>query len=104
MLEPGIYRFFDLNSEVDVVMLPTTAKLLSILNQEVLTSDNIALRFSYIVECKINGGQKFLSTFDVFQGNFVLYEAEQLIHNFKQRLLLSHPITIGRVFVKALKG
>jgi len=43
VLEPGIYRFFDLNSEVDVVMLPTTTKLLSILNQEVLTSDNIAL-------------------------------------------------------------
>ena len=84
MLEPGIYRFFDLNSEVDVVMLPTTTKLLSILNQEVLTSDNIALWFSYIVEYRINDGQGFLSTFDVFQGNFVLYEAEQLLHNLTQ--------------------
>lgn len=65
-------------------MLPTTTKLLSILNQEVLTSDNIALRFSYIVEYKINHGQRFLSTFDVFQSSYCLYEAEQLIHNLTQ--------------------
>lgn len=65
-------------------MLPTTPKLLSILNQEVLTKDAIALRFSYIVEYRINDGQRFLSAFDVFQNNYILYEAEQLIHNLTQ--------------------
>ncbi len=84
-LTPGIYRFLDFNAEIEAIALPTTAKLLSVLNQEVLTKDNIALRFSYIVEYKISDGERFLSTFDVFQtSTYLLYEAEQLIHNLTQ--------------------
>ena len=84
-LQPGIYRFFDWNVEIEAIALPTTAKLLSVLNQEVLTKDNIALRFSYIVEYKISDGERFLAAFDVFQSStYLLYEAEQLIHNLTQ--------------------
>ncbi len=84
-LSPGIYRFFDWNAELETISLPTTTKLLSVLNQEVLTNDNIALRFSYLVEYKISDGQRFLESFDVFQNsNYPLYEAEQLIHNLTQ--------------------
>lgn len=84
-LSPGIYRFFDWNAELDAIALPTTTKLLTVLNQEVLTKDNIALRFSYLVEYIISDGQRFLSSFDVFQNShYPLYEAEQLIHNLTQ--------------------
>ncbi len=83
-LEPGIYRFFDPFAEIEAIALPTTTKLLTVLNQEVLTKDNIALRFSYIVEYRISDGRRFLSAFDVFQTALTLYEAEQLIHNLSQ--------------------
>ena len=84
-LQPGIYRFFDWDAAIEAIALPTTTKLLSVLNQEVLTKDNIALRFSYIVEYRISDGERFLSAFDVFQSRTsLLYEAEQLIHHLTQ--------------------
>lgn len=96
-LRPGIYGFFDLNSEIDVVILPTISKILIITNQEVLTKDNIALRFSYIIEYKIENGDRFLSRFDAFQEVYgsrfgrraqqnlgVLHQAEQVIHSLSQ--------------------
>ena len=83
-LEPDIYKILDLFSEVDVVVLPTTPRLLTVTNQEVLTKDNIALRFSYFIEYKIVDGEKFLSRFNS-PGNFgPLLEAEQLIHSLSQ--------------------
>ncbi len=87
-LEPGIYRFFDFNAELEVIRLPTIARILTVTNQEVLTKDNIALRFSYFIEYKISDGDRFLSRFDVF-GNktSVLVEAEQAIHSFSQGCL-----------------
>jgi len=94
VLEPNIYYFFDPNSEIEVISLPTTTKLLNVLNQEVLTQDNIALRLSYIVEYRISDGRQFLSTFDV-QGHHPLQEAEQLIHNLTQVYLRGTVSTIN---------
>ena len=63
-LEPGIYRFFDPLSEISVVSLPTTNMLQTIINQEVLTQDNVALRFSYIIEYRISDSDKYIAHFD----------------------------------------
>ncbi len=87
-LEAGVYSFFDPFSYLELVALPTTNRFLQVANQEVLTKDNIAFRFSYFVEYKISDGEKFLANFNVFQNPYnVWYEAEQLIHNLTQVVL-----------------
>jgi regulator of protease activity HflC (stomatin/prohibitin superfamily) len=83
-LGPDIYKMFDFFSELEVVLLPTTPRLLTVSNQEVLTQDNIALRFSYFVEYKIADGDKFLSRFNSYGPFGPLPEAEQIIHSLSQ--------------------
>jgi regulator of protease activity HflC (stomatin/prohibitin superfamily) len=94
-LEAGVYRIWEFFTEIDVVILPTTNRLQTVLNQEVLTKDNIAFRFSYFVQYRIFDGEKFLAHFDAFQyrtGIFqrdvaayqLLNQAEALIHSLTQ--------------------
>ena len=83
-LEPGIYRFFDPLEEISVVSLPTTNMLQTIINQEVLTQDNVALRFSYIIEYRISDSDKYVAHFDVHKLFSPTYEAEQLLHSLTQ--------------------
>jgi regulator of protease activity HflC (stomatin/prohibitin superfamily) len=89
MLEPDIYKMFDFFSELQVVILPTTPRVLTVTNQEVLTKDNIALRFSYFIEYRITDGEKFLARFNSFNNFGPLLEAEQLIHSLSQISLRS---------------
>jgi regulator of protease activity HflC (stomatin/prohibitin superfamily) len=84
-LEPGIYDYFDYSKVLRVVTLPITNRLQVVTNQEVLTRDNVALRFSYVVEFKIGDAEEFLNSFDVFSNPYnPFFEAEQLIHNLSQ--------------------
>lgn len=86
-LGPGIYRFFDPLEEMSVVSLPTTVKIRNIVNQEVLTEDNIALRFSYFIEYRIADPDKFVTRFDIhtkFTNYSGAFEAEELLHNLTQ--------------------
>jgi regulator of protease activity HflC (stomatin/prohibitin superfamily) len=86
-LEPGIYRFFDPLKEMHLISLPTTVKIRNIVNQEVLTEDNIALRFSYFIEYRIADTDKFVTRFDVhtkFTSYSGAYEAEELLHSLTQ--------------------
>jgi regulator of protease activity HflC (stomatin/prohibitin superfamily) len=86
ILEPDIYKMFDFFSEIELVVLPMTPRLLTVTNQEVLTKDSIALRFSYFVEYKIVDGEKFLSRFTSYgpYGFGPTVEAEQFIHSLSQ--------------------
>src|SRR5436305_3519974 len=84
ILEPDIYKVFDFFSELELVVLPTTPRLLTVTNQEVLTKDNIALRFSYFVEYKIVNGEKFVSRFNSYGTFGPTVEAEQIIHSLSQ--------------------
>ncbi|MEP6848780.1 MAG: slipin family protein [Acidobacteriota bacterium] len=84
-LEPGIYDFFDYSRHLHVVILPSTSRILNVVNQEVLTKDNIALRFSYFVEYRISIPEAFVDKFDVFSNSYDIFsQAEQLIHNLSQ--------------------
>jgi regulator of protease activity HflC (stomatin/prohibitin superfamily) len=86
-LGPGIYRYFDPLEEVRLILLPTTIKIQNVVNQEVLTKDNIALRFSYFIEYRINDPDKYIARFDIQTGfhNVVgTYESEQVMHNLTQ--------------------
>ena len=61
----GIYRFFDPLYHVSFVSLPTTSRLQTVINQEALTQDNVALRFSYIIEYRISDSDRYIERFDL---------------------------------------
>jgi regulator of protease activity HflC (stomatin/prohibitin superfamily) len=84
-LAPGYYKIWDLRKRTELFTLPETSILLTITNQEVLTKDNIALRFSFNVIYKIIDGLKFLSQFPLDK-NYVeiLRNAEQYLSNYAQ--------------------
>lgn len=84
-LEPGVYYFFDKKGLISLYNIPTVSKSKTFTNQEVLTKDNIALRFSYYVRYKIEDGEKYLEKLDfvTYQFSF-LQSAEDLIHNLSQ--------------------
>ncbi|WKN46002.1 slipin family protein [Tunicatimonas pelagia] len=87
VLQPGIYKFWDWQNELAVVMLPTNRRLFVVTNQEVLTRDQVALRFSYFVEYYINDGRKVLAHFDLLNKHnhyHSLYEVEQVVHQYTQ--------------------
>ncbi len=84
-LQPGIYKYSDFSKELSLLSLSLASRIQTILNQEVLTKDNVALRFSYFVEYKIGNADKFIEKIDVFSIPYnVFYNAEQLIHNLSQ--------------------
>lgn len=79
-LEAGIHKFWDWKNEIGVIALPLTSKLLNITNQEVLSKDNIAFRFSFYLIYKIIDGDKFLKHFTLDRAtSFIIHEAEQHI-------------------------
>ncbi len=84
-LAPGRYRFWSGFSELTPVLIPTTERFVVVTNQEVLTHDNVALRFSYVVIYAIADCDRFVESFDVFQHNNALFvEVEQQIHHLSQ--------------------
>jgi regulator of protease activity HflC (stomatin/prohibitin superfamily) len=83
--EPGYYEINDWKNRTELYTLPTTSKLITVTNQEVLTKDNVALRFSFNLIYKISDGQKFLSKFALDRQTYlVIIEAEQRLCNIVQ--------------------
>ncbi|WP_237269912.1 slipin family protein [Synechocystis sp. CACIAM 05] len=70
-LEPGIYSFWDFRSELELFLIPRSDQFFIVTNQEVLTKDNIALRFSYIVNYRITDGPKLLTYVDPAQMGYI---------------------------------
>ncbi|MFZ9737459.1 MAG: slipin family protein [Prochlorotrichaceae cyanobacterium] len=64
-LSPGIYRLWDWRNELALLTLSTVPRSLLVSNQEVLTQDNIALRFSYVLLYRIQHIDRFLTSFDL---------------------------------------
>lgn len=84
-LDAGIYDYFDYQKVLRMVALPLANRIHNIINQEVLTKDNVALRFSFFVEYKINDPDKFLEMTDVFANPYnIFFQTEQVIHNLSQ--------------------
>lgn len=82
---PGYYEIPDKKNRTELFSLPETSKLISITNQEILSKDNIALRFSFNILYKITDGQKFLSKFTLDkQIAYIISEFEQRLFNIVQ--------------------
>jgi regulator of protease activity HflC (stomatin/prohibitin superfamily) len=85
ILNSGYYEIWDWRNRTELFMLPETSKLLTVTNQEVLTKDNVALRFSFNVIYKITDGHKFLSKFTLDKNiKLIMHEAEQYLYNIVQ--------------------
>jgi len=81
----GYHEIWDWKNRTELFILPETSKMLTIINQEVLTKDNVALRFSFNIIYKITDGQKFLNMFALDKNiNAVIYEAEQRLSHIVQ--------------------
>jgi len=77
-LDPGYHEVWDLRDRTELFTLPETSKLLTVINQEVLTKDNIALRFSFNAIYKITDGRKFLGCFTLDKKSYaIIQDAEQ---------------------------
>lgn len=84
-LESGIYHYFDPLFYLKVYSIPITSKLVTITNQEVLTKDNVAFRFSYYIKYKIENGELFLSSFDLEKSvSAIIIDAEEYLHKITQ--------------------
>ena len=84
-LTSGYHEVWDRKNRTELFTLPETSKFLTVTNQEVLTKDNVALRFSFNVIYKITDGQMFLGKFALDQHiHLILREAEQRITNIVQ--------------------
>jgi len=84
-LTSGYHKIRDWKDRTELFILPETSKLLTVSNQEVLTKDNVALRFSFNVIYRITDGQKFLDKFALDKQMYaIIQEAEQRLYNIVQ--------------------
>lgn len=84
-LTSGYHHVWDWKNRTELFLLPETSKLLTITNQEVLSKDNIAFRFSFNLIYKITDGQQFLGKFALDRPmHAIMHEAEQHIHSIAQ--------------------
>jgi regulator of protease activity HflC (stomatin/prohibitin superfamily) len=84
-LVPGYHEVWDFRKRTELFTLSETSKLLTVTNQEVLTKDNVALRFSFNVIYTITDGQKFLGKFALDRNMYaIIQEAEQRLYNIVQ--------------------
>jgi len=83
-LTPGIYKFYDPKKRITKYELTDVNIVKVFTNQEILTKDNIALRFSYSIIYKIKDGLKLLGNLDLSK-HFTIYDnIEEYIHNLSQ--------------------
>ncbi|MFN5847006.1 MAG: slipin family protein [Chitinophagales bacterium] len=84
-LSSGFHSFWDFRCRTEMYSLPETSKIIVITNQEVLTKDNVALRFSFTILYKIIDGKKLLSQFSLDKQSYlIIQELEQRISNIAQ--------------------
>ena len=87
-MTPGFYEVLDDDNRTELFILPETFNFLIITNQEVLSKDNIALRFSFYVVYTITDGEKFLSKFTLDKPiDAIKKEAETRIFHIVQRYI-----------------
>lgn len=84
-LEAGIHNIWIFGAEYRLILIPIQSQMTMVVNQEVLTKDNIALRFSYLVQYKIDNPVVFVDKTDVFDTYFnARGSADFAVHNFSQ--------------------
>jgi regulator of protease activity HflC (stomatin/prohibitin superfamily) len=87
-LTPGFYRVWDMHNRTEMFLLPNPEfqNYLIVNNQEVLTKDNIALRFSFVITYRVTNGLTFLGCFALDTPDFhkIMDGADKRINNIAQ--------------------
>lgn len=84
-LEPGIYKLRDAKREYSLVALPTVPFYELATNQEALSQDNIAFRFSYMYSLGIADGRKLLGA--------ISHESLHVLSGVRSQVLhVAHPV------------
>ncbi len=84
-LPSGYYIIFGNSKKYKLISFPLTEKLLLVTNQEVITNDNISLRFSYIITYIMINSEIAIKNLDLSKtNNEIIAELEQFIHNISQ--------------------
>jgi regulator of protease activity HflC (stomatin/prohibitin superfamily) len=84
-LGPGYHEVNDFRNRTELITIPETKKMLIVTNQEVLTQDNVALRFSFYVIYRIADGEKLLASVALDRPVYnLIFEAEQRLINVVQ--------------------
>ena len=74
-LSAGIYKFSPWE-KVHIISLSQKLRSIRVVNQEVLTADNIALRFSFYLAYKLDNAKLFVDNFGVEADNFAVAEQQ----------------------------
>jgi len=74
-LPAGIYKFSPWE-KVHIISLSQKLRSVRVVNQEVLTADNIALRFSFYLAYKLDNTKLFVDNFGVEADNFAVAEQQ----------------------------
>ncbi|MDO4224376.1 MAG: slipin family protein [Bergeyella zoohelcum] len=82
-LSAGFHEIMDWKNRTRVYTIPNTTQFLNIINQEILTKDNISLRFSFNIFYKIIDGRKLLENTNLNE-NDILNHADNHLYNTAQ--------------------
>lgn len=84
-LDPGTYHFWDIDNRYNAFIIPLTGRHINVINQEVLSKDSIAFRFSMYVIYKIVNPEVFLNSFNMQNGIMYMYsDADTRMGNIAQ--------------------
>lgn len=82
-LEAGFYEIYDWKNRTKLYQIPKNLQLITVTNQEILTKDNIALRFSFNIIYKVNNGLKLLENTTI-NDYYILSDVEHKLLNIVQ--------------------
>ncbi len=85
-LQPGIYRYWDWRNEYTLLNISQNIRNAYIKNQEVLTKDNIALRFSMVFLYAVSDLDKLLNYFNIV--NALKYNDESYLFGYVEQSLI----------------
>lgn len=101
-LEPGIHWLWSFSKKIDVIEISQNEQLITVINQEVLTSDLIALRFSYHLTYKVSNLEKLRTSFDIFTYKQIpLTHVESWVHIISQEKIRD---VISKITSEELNG
>ena len=82
-LNAGFHEIYDWKDRTKLYQIPQNSRLITVTNQEILTKDNIALRFSFNIIYKVTDGLKLLEN-TMINEYYILSDAEHKLQSLVQ--------------------
>ena len=82
-LNAGFHEIYDWKDRTKLYQIPQNSQLITVTNQEILTKDNIALRFSFNIIYKVTDGLKLLEN-TMINEYYILSDAEHKLQSLVQ--------------------